>query len=180
MTNAQQDMHLVALIKKGDDKALESLYRKYYYSLCQFASFFTNRDDLAQEIVSDVFVKLWEKRNSLTVSRNLKAYLFKATQNMAINYMKQEKNNMGDLYENIQENTHNPVEALIFKEFEHEMTAIINHLPQKRKAIFQLNRFEGFTYHEIAEILSLSVKTVENQMGKAIKQLRSMYRTQEF
>jgi RNA polymerase sigma-70 factor (ECF subfamily) len=179
MIKSQEDLYLIALIREGDSKALERLFRKYYNSLCRFSSFLVQRDDLAEEIVADVFFKLWEKRESLLIESNLRAYLFKATRHTTINYIKQERNLMDDLSEELPEESYNPADELIFKELEHGMHELIDNLPEKRKAIFQLNRFEGFTYGQIAEILSLSAKTVENQMGKAIKQLRTLYKTQQ-
>ena len=84
---------------------------------------------------------------------------------------------MEELSDDIIEDTPGPEDIFLYHELESRITNLINYLPQKRKAIFQLNRFEGFTYNEIAEILSLSSKTVENQMGKAIKQLKVLQKT---
>jgi len=177
MNNGQNDLMLISLIKQGDNRALDSLFKKYYYSLCRFACYLTNRKDLSEEIVADVFFRIWEKRQEIHVEKNLLAYLFTATRHTSINYMKQEKHVMEELNEDFIENTPGPEAELLYNELESRITDLINFLPQKRKAIFQLNRFEGFTYNEIAEILSLSAKTVENQMGKAIKQLKVLQKT---
>lgn len=179
MTKSQEDLYLIALVRESDSRALESLFRKYYNSLCRFASFFSQRDDLAEEIVSDVFIKLWEKRDSLFIENNLRAYLFKATRHTTINYIKQEGIQWEDLSDDHPEESYDPASELIYKELENGINGLIDNLPEKRKAIFQLSRFEGFTYGEIAEILSLSAKTVENQMGKAIKQLRELHKIQQ-
>lgn len=179
MTKSQEDLYLIALVRESDSKALESLFRKYYNSLCRFSSFLIQRDDLAEEIVSDVFLKLWEKRESLQIETNLRAYLFKATRHTTINYIRQERALMQDLTEDLPEDSYNPADELMYKELENGMNDLIDNLPEKRKAIFQLNRIEGFTYNQIADILSLSAKTVENQMGKALKQLRLLYKTQQ-
>ena len=177
MLHNQNDLLLVSLIKKGDSKALESLFRKYYPSLCRFAAYFTSRSDLAEEIVADVFFKIWEKRETLMIDRNLRSYLFTATRHTSINYMKQEKHTMEDLSDDLVECNPSPMDVLIYEEFEVNMHKLVDILPQKRKVIFQLNRFEGFTYNEIAEILTLSSKTVENQMGKAIKQMKLLQKS---
>lgn len=174
MITRQDDLFLISLIKNGDKRALDFLFKKYYNSLCKFASYLTGRNDLAEEIVADVFFRIWEKRETIAVEKNLKSYLFMATRHTAINYMKQEKLVMVDLSDDLVEENPGPEEVFMYHELELRLTNLINFLPQKRKAIFQLNRFEGFTYTEIAEILSLSSKTVENQMGKAIKQLKSL------
>jgi RNA polymerase sigma-70 factor (ECF subfamily) len=177
MINGQDDLLLITLIKQGDSRALDCIFRKYYSSLCRFATYMTNRKDLAEEIVADVFFRIWDKRETLTVEKNVRSYLFTATRHTCINYMKQEKHIMEDLSEDIVEETSGPEEELMYRELESRVTSLVEHLPLKRKAIFQLNRFEGFTYNEIAEILSLSAKTVENQMGKAIKQLKLLQKS---
>ncbi|SEI61612.1 RNA polymerase sigma-70 factor, ECF subfamily [Dyadobacter koreensis] len=177
MITRQNDLFLISLIKKGDKRALDCLFKKYYNSLCKFAYYLTSRNDLSEEIVADVFLRIWEKREKISVEKNLKSYLFMATRHTAINYMKQEKLIMEDLSDDIVEENPGPEDVFLYQELESRLTNLINFLPQKRKAIFQLNRFEGFTYNEIAEILSLSSKTVENQMGKAIKQLKLLQKT---
>ncbi|TLU99454.1 RNA polymerase sigma factor [Dyadobacter luticola] len=177
MNHAQDDLLLVSLIKQGDSRGLDSLFRKYYNSLCRFATYLSNRSDLAEEIVADVFFRIWEKRDTLTVEKNVRSYLFTATRHTCINYMKQEKRIMEDLSEDLIEVNAGPEDELMYRELESRVSDMVDHLPLKRKAIFQLNRFEGFSYNEIAEILSLSAKTVENQMGKAIKQLKLLQKT---
>lgn len=177
MMNGQDDLLLISLIKQGDNRALDCLFRKYYHALCRFATYLNNRTDLAEEIVADVFFRIWEKRETLTVEKNVRSYLFTATRHTCINYMKQEKHVMEELHDDIVQDTPGPDDELMYHELELRIADLINYLPQKRKAIFQLNRFEGFTYNEIAEILSLSAKTVENQMGKAIKQLKLLQKT---
>lgn len=177
MINNQNDPYLLSLIKTGDHRALDSLFRKYYKSLCRFAYYLSNRQDLAEEIVADVFFKIWEKRESISIEKNLRSYLFTATRHTCLNYLKQEKIVMEELHDDIVENTPGPEEEFLYQELQNRVSNLISHLPQKRKAIFQLNRFEGFTYNEIAEILSISAKTVENQMGKAIKQLKLLQKT---
>ncbi|AKD58222.1 RNA polymerase sigma-70 factor [Spirosoma radiotolerans] len=175
MDNNQSDLHLIYLIKEDDSKALDSLFRKYYSSLCQFAAQLSKRDDIAQEIVADVFVRLWEKRKTLNLQYHVRSYLYKATRYTAINYIHHELKEFEELDDNTQEETYTPLDALMFQELEIYVASRINQLPEKRRIIFQLNRFEGFTYSEIADILNISVKTVENQMGHALKQLRVLF-----
>lgn len=177
MNKGQDDLLLLSQIKQGDSRALDCLFRKYYSPLCRFTTYLSNRSDLAEEIVADVFFRIWEKRDSLNVEKNVRSYLFTAARHTCINYMKQEKHVMEELSEDLMEETPQPDEELMYNELQSRVTNLVDHLPVKRKAIFQLNRFEGFTYNEIAEILSLSAKTVENQMGKAIKQLKLLQKT---
>jgi RNA polymerase sigma-70 factor (ECF subfamily) len=156
-------------------KEFELLFRQYYQMLCNFALKYVNDDDVAEEIVQDLFYILWEKRLELKINTSVKAYLFTAVHNRCLKYIKHRDvenkykkyylkheseidneshdfENMGDLYGIINQT--------------------LNSLPDRCSRIFILNRFEGLKYHEIANKLSISVKTVEANMGKALKLLR--------
>lgn len=178
ITNPEGEV-LLSRIAESDVKALESLFDQYYRPLCRFAFFLTKRHDLAEEIVADVFVSLWNKREHIKITQNVRSYLFSATRNTAINYLKRETRDNSQLPEDLFEAHDNPSELLLFQELESQLFRIINLLPNKRKEIFQLSRFEGLSYHEIATTLCISVKTVENQIGKALKQLKSCKELQQ-
>ncbi|GAB3809067.1 RNA polymerase sigma-70 factor [Spirosoma humi] len=175
MDNKQSDLHLIYLMKEDDSKALDCLFRKYYAPLCRFAAQLSKRDDIAQEIVADVFVRLWEKRKTLNLQYHVRSYLYKATRYTAINYLHHELKEFDELDDTTQDETYTPLDTMLFQELEVYLASRIDQLPEKRRIIFQLNRFEGFTYNEIADILNISVKTVENQMGQALKQLRVLF-----
>lgn len=173
--NIQPDEVLFDLIKRDDDqRALEMLFQRYYHRLCDFVFHYVRSFDLTEEIVSDVFLKIWLKRKTLTITQNFKAYLFAATQNQTLNYI-QKKNpdwvRLQDLSVEITSETPRPDEAVIFSELQNHIEELINNLPPRRKMIFKLSRIEGFAYREIADILSISIYTVQNQMVQAVKQL---------
>ncbi len=167
------DEILIKLIKQHDQKALESLYKKYYYSLCDFAFTIVKRVELAEEIVSDVFFNIWIKRDSLDIKSNLKAYLFLAARNQSINYYNKYQINFEEvdisksiveIPECIDANT-----GIEYEELENEIQNILEELPPQRRLIFKLHRLEGLKYREIAETLSISVNTVQKQMIEASK-----------
>lgn len=174
--DTKSDEALLRLIKADSQKALEELFEKYYDRLCDFAFQYVKSIDLSEEIVSDVFLKIWERRHRLNISKNLKGYLYTATRNQALNYLEKQDNELESLTENareIESGKYHPDEELIFKELENRLEALINTLPPRRKIIFKLSRLEGFTYKEIAGILSISIHTVQNQMVAAVKTLSS-------
>ena len=172
----RSDKVLLLHIKKGDQQALEELFEKYYYRLCDFAFQYVRSVNLTEEIVSDVFLKVWKKREDLTASGNFKAYLFTAVHNQALNYAKKEQRPLDSLDDQARKAVskgYKPDEELLFKEFSNRLEALINSLPPRRRRIFKLSRLEDFTYQEIADMLSISIHTVQNQMVEAVKQLSS-------
>src|SRR5690606_38043118 len=160
-------------IKENDQKALELLFDRYYYRLCDFAFQHVRSFDLAEEVVSDVFFKIWKNRDKLKIYGKFKSYIYIATRNQALNYL--QKENRETLYlEETSEDYYlyepHQDQEMIFQELENRLEILINNLPPRRKKIFKLSRIEGFTYREIADILSISVHTVQNQMVQAMKQ----------
>ncbi|MEN8115644.1 MAG: RNA polymerase sigma-70 factor [Bacteroidota bacterium] len=171
--NPFEEKTLVDKLKTGDEKAFEQLFHKYYSHLCLFASKIIEDEIAAEEIVQDFFVKLWEKRDYLSIDTSVKNYFFRSVKNHCLNHIKHnniktrhaqqviaeaEKNHFND----------NFIEVDLAKKLEESIQA----LPEKRREIFRLSREEGLKYREIAEKLNISIKTVEAQMGLAIKTLR--------
>jgi RNA polymerase sigma-70 factor, ECF subfamily len=171
----ESDGILLERIKADDQKALEGLFEKYYYRLCEFSFQYVRSFDLAEEVVSDVFLKIWRKRHKINVISNFKAYLYTATRNQSLNYLQKEQRDWESLDElnETSSDQYQPDEELIFHELENRIEVLINTLPPRRKMIFKMSRIEGFTYREIAKIMSISIHTVQNQMVQAVRQLAS-------
>ena len=167
------DDELIQRIKEADQAALEVLFERYYYALCDFAFQYVRSFDLTEEIVSDVFLNIWKRRERLNITSSFKAYIFRAVRNQSINYLKKENRDFDslDLLENEASEEYQPDEELIFCELENRIEVLLNTLPPRRKLIFKLSRIEGFTYQEIADIFSISIHTVQNQMVQAVKTL---------
>jgi len=175
--NHQKDQELFYRIKEGDEKAFEALFRDYYPFLCMYCTRLLKDASAAEEIVQELFVRLWEKRSQTIIDTSVKNYLFRAVKNHCLNYIKHShiKN----------EYNRKMLEASELSSFETEepdtdLIKIIDEsiasLPDKRREIFRLNREEGLKYREIAEKLNISIKTVETQMGLALKTLREKLR----
>lgn len=172
--NQPNDKELFKSVSKSNIKAFEVLFHSYYANLCRFATGFIQDDETAEEIVQDLFVRLWEKRAQLSVDSSVKNYLYKAVKNQCFNYI---KHNIikANHFKNIQTEREvqiQPDEQFLALELAEKIEESIQSLPEKRREIFRLSREEGLKYNEIAEKLHISLKTVEAQMGLAIKNLR--------
>jgi len=153
----------------------EEIFRTHYSELCSYAFNFTKDLDDAEEVVQDIFVKLWDNKKNIDVKTSIKSYLYSSVRNRCLNTIKhieirekyKEFNKQEiELDENLQENESEKTEM------EQKLRNLIDNLPEKRRRIFIMSRYNGLKYKEIAEELSISIKTVENQMGKAMKFLR--------
>jgi len=154
-----------------DKRTFEELFRKFFPALMTFARKFLPGEDDAREVVHKVFINLWEKRASLDTSTSLKSYLFKSVHNRSLNVIRDRKKFVGNEVPDVASEI--DVEAQMdAMELEDRIMKVIEGLPEKCKEIFEMSRFEGLKYNEIADKLGISVKTVENQMSKALKVLR--------
>ncbi len=156
-----------------NEKAFESFFKENYAMYCRFAQGFTNEADDAEEMVQNTFVKLWEGRDSLVIGASPKAYLFTMIRNACLNQLKhisvreeykrhneEEINSSTEEQEEEDSNLHDKIQSAIQK------------MPSQRRKIFEMSRFEGLKYREIAAHLDISIKTVENHMGSAMKDMR--------
>lgn len=166
-------------IKNGDEHAFRNLFEVYYPSLCNYASYLLNDADMAEEVVQGLFVKIWEKRTTLTIETSLRNYLFRSVKNLCANLAAQHKVRQlhaGKIRESLQTSEDAADAFLLDAETALRIENAVNSLPEKRREIFRLSREEGLTYLQIAKQLNISVKTVENQMGFALKSLREQLR----
>jgi len=162
---------------------IETLFKEHHKALCNFANNIVRDRDAAEDIVQEVFLKLWRRRADLDLDSPIKPYLYKSTSNTALNWIDKNKRNVRLDQVPEPEGTRLTEENFNAKELENRIKWAIDRLPPKCKAIFLLNRLEGMKYKEVALHLDLSVKTVENQMGIALDKLRSdlqPYLTKEF
>lgn len=160
-------------IKQGNEQAFEQVFRTFYAPLCGYATKLLGTTDDAEEVVQAVFFKLWERRAELQIETSFKAYIYRAVHNACLNQLKHKKVKQqhavhvkATMVEGID------VDPIEQKELEQEIGKAIDQLPEKCREVFELNRFEGLKYKEVAQLLNISEKTVENQMGKALKLLR--------
>ncbi|AFK04492.1 RNA polymerase, sigma-24 subunit, ECF subfamily [Emticicia oligotrophica DSM 17448] len=173
MTLSEQE--IISAIKEGDENVFEHVFRKYYQTLCTYANSMLKEIEEAEEIVQNLFLSIWEKREDLEISISFKSYLYRAVHNHCLNRIKHLKvrEDHQQYAVNYYEASYESVSQTVIKnELEFKIEEAIKKLPEQCQLIFRMSRFEELKYHEIAEQLNLSPKTVENQIGKALKILR--------
>jgi len=165
----------VEAIRAGDPSAFEALFHAYHAGMCSFAYRYLGARDLAEEIVQEVFLCVWERRESWHIRTSVRSYLLTAVRNAALSYLRHER-----VVRRRQIEIPDAQEALAaspeVRAQEAEMiTAVqeaIARLPERCRVAFTLHREQGLTYVEVAEVLGISPRTVEVQIGRALKALR--------
>ena len=157
-----------------DHNTFKHLFKEYYNPLCNFASSIINDKLVAQDIVQDVFAKIWHKRDDIELRSEYKSYLFSAVKNRSLEILRKAKldakvaSNLAEMGAKIDVNKE--ADSFVLKE---QLYNSIRQLPTKCQEVFVLNKIEGLSYVEVANKLGISVKTVENHIGKAFRILRT-------
>jgi RNA polymerase sigma-70 factor (ECF subfamily) len=159
----------------SDIAHFEKLFKTHYSKLCSYANLFLNDPDAAEDVVQDLFFKLWKNRNAITINTTIKSYLFRAVRNGCMNVI--DHISVHEAYkiineEDMKSSEENPIDETIVSELEQRIRETIDLLPAERRKVFVMSRYDGLKYREIADRLNISVKTVENQMYQALKFLR--------
>jgi RNA polymerase sigma-70 factor (ECF subfamily) len=161
--------------EKDDEVAFKQLFDLYSDGLMRFSYSILNNKELAEETVSDVFFKMWQHRKNLPRIENFKAYIFTSTRNIALNYLDKEKRervmSLEDIRVPLLLDEICPETELIDKELKEAIGRAIDHLPERCKLIYSLAKIEQLRYKEIAQILDISVKTIDHQLTIAIKKI---------
>ena len=163
-------------IAVSDDQQAFLLLHKYFQPrLFRFAKAIVHNREDAEEVVEDVFVRIWQKRKTLDHVQNLRLYLYTATRNFALNYIRAQRGseqlNIDDLKFELQTGLPNPQEAAEHSEIRQIINKATAELPQRCKVIFKLVKEDGLKQKEVADLLHINIKTVENQLAIAIKRL---------
>lgn len=161
----------------GDEETYIFLFKEYYVSLCSYSRRYVGRKDIAEEIVSETFMKIWENRNTLNINSSIKSYLFHAVCNNSLNYLRNlKKENIIETYfqdpkfENmgfaeILEETEE--QSLLMENISTKIEEAVSQLPRQQQSVFRLKRQQGKKIREVAQLMGLSVKTVEMHLSKA-------------
>ncbi len=161
-------------IRTGDPSTFQKVFNEYYPVLTVFAQKFLHDPDMSKEIVQDMFVQLYEKRQSLTIETSLKSYLYQSVRNGCLNRIKQDKTHQKHQEEIIKSSQDGAdfSDHIEKTELEQQIYNIISSLPPKCRQIFLMSRQEDLSNYEISEKLNLSIRTVETQISNALKILR--------
>lgn len=167
---------LLQQVANGDEAAFRQVYTHFFKRLYQFAFAMIKTRESAEEIVEDVFVRIWQQREGIPAIRNLRVYLYTATKNSALNYLSQKaRQNITEPFDHIaidlDGSVGTPEQLLITAETHRKIQTAVEALPPRCKMIFKLVREDGLKYREIAEILNISVNTIDAQMAIAVKKI---------
>jgi RNA polymerase sigma-70 factor (ECF subfamily) len=182
-SSSKIDREIIRRIQENDESFLELVYQEYYTPLCNYAFIFLKSRELAEDIVHETIIKVWENRNSIRIMGSFRAYLYRAVHNNCINALK-ETEVFRRLHKKIADQTFHRnalitknldpdfLQELYVSDFEADFKEAFQKLPAQCREIFMLSRFEYLSYQEIAEKLNLSVNTVKTQMKRAIARLK--------
>ena len=169
------DSEIIRRIRQGDKQEFEKLFRSSYVSLVRYAKTILKDHDTAEEIVQDLFFRLWQDRGNLTIESSLNGYLFRSVHNRSLHFIEHQKvvdRHAGEIAASADQTSEPVTEAIYYSELQSKVARVLERLPERCSVIFRMSRFEGLKYNEIAEKLSVSLKTVEANMGKALKEFR--------
>ncbi len=171
-----KDQYTILQIRKGSIKAFEEVFRENYSGMVKYSASVLKNEEQAKEIVQDIFYSIWKNRKELKI-KALHAYLYRSAFNnslMALRRNRREVRMEPEMLREGESENPDPQDLLDEKETYDRILDILDKLPEKTRKIFIMSRFEGLKYEEIATALSISVKTVEANMSKALKALRSL------
>lgn len=170
----ENNLGSIQLLNADSSVAFERMFKTYFKSLHGYACTIMKDEVIAEEMVQNVFYKLWEKKENIQQMQSETAYLYRSVYNECLNYLKHDKVKMAHQAHTLRHSSEadNGADTTSLRELEQKIDNALKELPEQCRTIFQMSRFEELKYREIADRLGLSVKTVENQMGKALKILR--------
>jgi RNA polymerase sigma-70 factor (ECF subfamily) len=177
---------LIHKIKSGDQEAFADLIKRYYTGLCAYSCRYVGRYDLAEDIVSETFHKIWQKREELNIHYSIKSYLFQAVTNNSLMYLRnvKQEENLEDFHLELESKSSAGAagslyvadQEVLIQELSQKIEAVINKLPPQQQTAFRYKRFEGKKNREIAEEMGIAVKTVEMHLAKAMLFMRSNFK----
>jgi RNA polymerase sigma-70 factor, ECF subfamily len=170
------DTHFIELLAKRDESAFEKIFKDNFKKLQSYAITIVGDENVAEEMVQNVFFKLWDRSEKINIQSSIAAYLYRAVYNESCNYLKHQKVKQGFLnyskHAMSDISTEKASKKVLVTELEQRIKNALNDLPEQCRTVFQLSRFEELKYQQIADTLGISIKTVEAQMGKALRIMR--------
>lgn len=168
--------HLFARLKRDDRRAMNELFDQYYAPLCRFACAYVTLPE-AEELVSDVFVRIWSARKTINISSSVRAYFYASVRYACYRIISSRKLSTLsiDELEDVIDVTApiGPDDVLTYKETLKLVSSVVQQLSPRCRQVFIMSRFDGLSYREIAEVMAISEKTVENQLVKALQVMRA-------
>ncbi len=165
---------LFARLAAGDEAAFDTIFRTWYAPLVRVGTYLLHDQGIAEEVVQDVLLEVWRRRETLAFEQEPRRYLMRATRNRALNHVRHEQVAARAAARDVSEEAHAATAPAMVhaKELEVAIAQAVATLPDRCRAVFELSRRHNMSYAQIAEALEIAPKTVENQMGKALRMLR--------
>ena len=172
---------LMRIAQQQDSRAFRQFFDYFYKDAYRLAFFYIQDREMAEELVSDVFLKIWHRGESLGTVLHPRTYLLTAVKNHCINHLRQQRPEIGSLDEELQlpvdPSTPGPDQGMVWEEMQQALNQAVASLPARCQLIFRMVREQQLSYREVAESLGITSKTVEIQMGIALKRLSQLVQT---
>ncbi|MEL7833725.1 RNA polymerase sigma-70 factor [Fodinibius sp. Rm-B-1B1-1] len=162
-------------IRNGDEKAFEKLFSQYYPQLCAFAVNILDSRELAKDCVQEVFLKIWRNRENWQINYSVSVYLYQAVRNQALNRIEKRNTSRDYTQKYYEQGFHEREEEEVSPEkakLVAKVWEVAETMPRRRRMVFELHRKHGLSYKEIAYVMDITRKTVENHMGQALQDIR--------
>ncbi|MDD2381303.1 MAG: RNA polymerase sigma-70 factor [Mariniphaga sp.] len=175
----EEEQFIFRRMVEGDKEAFRFFFEKYYTELCNLVNLYIHNEIIAEEIVQDIYIYLWEKKGNIHIESSIRAYLLKASKNKSLNYLRNEKIklNIQDKIHEVANSTYEmPSNLLDERQLREIIENAVKNLSERCREIYRLSKENDLSYKEIAEKMGISVKTVENHMGIALRKLRNQLR----
>ncbi len=169
------DKFILNELRKSNPQSIEHLFDQYYQLLCNRCYQIVRDPGYAEDIVQELFLTIWRKRTTINIKSSLKGYLMRSATNRSLNHIRDNNKRIQEIEIDIQDDTCTVQHLLEYSDTKNRLDIYIDLLPPKCRAVFVMSRFENLKYREIAEILNISVKTVENHISMALAFLKSKY-----
>ncbi|MEX2232572.1 MAG: RNA polymerase sigma-70 factor [Cyclobacteriaceae bacterium] len=169
-------------VKNDDYSAFEKIFKNNYRALCSYSNQLVISPQLAEEIVDDVFFNLWRNRKKIHITSSFQSYLIISIRNRSLDCLRKlkgEKQYLLEHAESVQCKQSIAYEVMVYEELCHHIDTAVNDLPEQCRLVFQLSRDQGLPYKEIARVLNISIKTVDTQIGRALKYIRKIIAARE-
>ena len=166
------DIQLIENIRQGDYVSYNNLFIRYYNRLCLYVSHITNKNDDSEDVVQELFIKLWTNHKKIDIQSTVSGYLFQMARNMALNHVRCETNRKKAIGRIPIEPEQEEIDGLEYEEFSTALNDCLRQLPERSREVLLMHRMYGLKQKEISEKLNITVQTIKNQIWASMQRLK--------